>query len=42
VLDVMHAFDESSQGGQHVEIASRCARPAPLPLGLLAGELDSQ
>ena len=32
VLDLMHAFDESSQSGRHVEIASQCNRPAALPL----------
>ena len=41
VLDVMHAFDEASKSGQHVEIASTCSRPEPLPVGLLPGELDS-
>jgi predicted dehydrogenase len=41
VLDIMCSFDEASQGGKHVEIASRCARPAPLPLGLNEGELDT-
>jgi hypothetical protein len=40
VLDVMQAFGESSESGKHIEITSRCSRPAPLPLGLMAGELD--
>jgi len=31
VLDVMHAFDEASATGQHIEIQSTCAKPAPLP-----------
>jgi len=31
VLDVMHAFEQSSTEGRHVEIESRCERPAPLP-----------
>ncbi|MGH2457759.1 MAG: Gfo/Idh/MocA family protein, partial [Chloroflexota bacterium] len=35
VLDVMHAFHEASRSGQHVELASTCDRPAPLPTGLL-------
>ena len=39
-LDVMHAFEESSETGRHIEITSRCSRPAPLPLGLMEGELD--
>jgi len=30
-LEVMLAFDESSQTGQHVEIRSTCDRPEPLP-----------
>jgi hypothetical protein len=40
VLDVMHAFEEASETGGHVEIESRCPRPAPLPMGLRPGELD--
>lgn len=40
VLDVMHAFHDASDQGRHVEIASRCERPAPLPLGLRPGALD--
>jgi predicted dehydrogenase len=40
VLDVMHALEQASQSGRHVEIESRCERPAPLPLGLALGELD--
>ena len=40
VLDVMLAFQDASESGRHVEIESTCQRPAPLPLGLRAGELD--
>ncbi len=40
VLDVMHAFDESSASGRHVEVESICDQPAPLPMGLRDGELD--
>ncbi len=40
VLDVMLAFEESSQSGRHVIVESSCVRPAPLPLGLAPGELD--
>ncbi len=40
VLDLMHAFHDASQSGQHVMVESTCDRPAPLPLGLLAGRLD--
>lgn len=42
VLDIMCAFEESSESGRHIEIASRCSRPAPLPLGLNEGELDAR
>lgn len=38
VLDVMQAFEESSEQGQHIEITSHCARPAPLLPGLLEEE----
>ena len=40
VLDLMHAFVESSETGRHIEIKSCCTQPAPLPLGLPKGELD--
>jgi predicted dehydrogenase len=40
VLDVMHAFQDASESGKHVNIASTCAQPAALPMGLPAGELD--
>ena len=40
VLDVMHAFDESSESGNHVEIQSGCTQPAALPIGLPQGQLD--
>jgi predicted dehydrogenase len=36
VLEVMLAFDQSSERGEHVEIRSTCSRPAPLPT--VAGE----
>jgi predicted dehydrogenase len=42
VLDVMEAFEDSSQDSQYVEITSRCSKPEPLPLGLLEGQLDTQ
>ncbi|MBZ0292721.1 MAG: Gfo/Idh/MocA family oxidoreductase, partial [Anaerolineae bacterium] len=41
VLDVMQSFDESSESGKHVRIKSTVKRPAPLPMDLLAGQLDS-
>ena len=40
VLDVMHAFEESSRTGRHIDITSTCAQPAPLPLGLAHGMLE--
>ncbi len=40
VLDIMHAFHDASREGRHVELASTCSRPAPLPLGLRPWELD--
>ena len=40
VLDIMHAFHDASREGRHVELASSCERPAPLPLGLIEGRLD--
>ena len=40
VLDVMHAFHESSGSGRHVDVKSRCERPAALPTGLPEGRLD--
>ena len=40
VLDVMHAFHDASAAGKHVELASTCAKPAPLPMNLLPGEID--
>jgi predicted dehydrogenase len=41
VLDVMHAVEDSSRSGRHVKIKSRVKQPAALPLGLLAGTLDT-
>jgi predicted dehydrogenase len=31
VLDIMHAIHEASQTGRHIELASTCEQPAPLP-----------
>ena len=41
VLDVMQAFDDASQTGKHIDIGSRPAQPAALPLGPLPGNLDA-
>jgi predicted dehydrogenase len=40
VLEVMHAFDKSSESGRTIEIESQPERPAALPAGLAEGELD--
>jgi len=40
VLDIMHALLEASDAGQHIDIASTCTRPAPLPLDLPPNTLD--
>lgn len=40
VLDVMHAFDDSSRKGRHVMIQSTCTRPEPLAPGLAQGVLE--
>jgi predicted dehydrogenase len=41
VLDIMHAIHDASREGRHVELTSTCERPAPLPVGLREGTLDS-
>ena len=40
VLEVMEAFQKSSELGAAVAIASRPERPQPMPAGLKTGELD--
>ena len=40
VLEVMCALEKSSAEKKHIYLESSCERPAPLPLGLLHGELD--
>ncbi len=40
VLEVMHAFLESSDSGKHILIESMCERPEMLPLNLTDGQLD--
>ena len=39
-LEVMLAFDQSSQTGRHVNIESSVDRPAPLPIGLNEWEVE--
>ncbi len=38
VLDIMHAIEDASEAGRHVELTSTCERPRALPLGLLPEE----
>jgi predicted dehydrogenase len=33
VLDIIHAFHDSSDKGKHITIKSKCDRPAPMPTG---------
>ena len=40
VLEVMHAFEKSSESRRHVTIKSKPAQPAAFPLGLIPGRLD--
>ncbi len=40
VLDLMHAVYEASDSGRHVELASTCERPTPLPSRLPEWQLD--
>ena len=40
VLDIMHAFLESADRGERVELTSTCTVPAALPMGLREGALD--
>ncbi len=40
VLEVMLAFDKSSESGEHVEIESTTERPEPVPVGLREWEID--
>jgi predicted dehydrogenase len=40
VLDIMHAFHDSSDLGKHIKLESICAKPQPLPIGLRHGILD--
>ena len=41
VLDVMHAIHDASRDGRYVELQSTCERPAPLPVGLVDGQIDA-
>jgi predicted dehydrogenase len=41
VLDLMHAFHDASDQGQHLELGSSCQRPAPFPVDLPPRQLDA-
>ena len=40
VLDLMHAFHDAAEAGKSVKLQTTCEKPAPLPLGLSAGEVE--
>ncbi|MGE5599835.1 MAG: Gfo/Idh/MocA family protein [Bacteroidota bacterium] len=41
VLEIIQALHEASRAGRHIALESSCERPAPLPMGLAAGELGA-
>ncbi len=41
-VEVMSAFDQSSQTGREIEIATPCQQPEPLPMGLIPGQIERQ
>jgi predicted dehydrogenase len=40
VIDIVNAFHDASRENRHVELASTCDRPAPLPAGLADWTID--
>jgi len=40
VLEIMHAFEKSSEEGQTVELESTCEQPTAFPMGMLPDVLD--
>lgn len=40
VLEAMHGFHIASETGRHYAMTSTCERPAPMPMGLLKGQMD--
>ncbi len=41
VLDIMHSIHDASESGRYVELRSSMTRPAPLPLGLEMGAVET-
>lgn len=41
VLDIMHAIHDASLENRHIELESKAARPAAMPIGLADGEIDA-
>lgn len=39
VLEIMHAFHESSSSKKYYGLSTSCKRPEPLPMGLIKGEV---
>jgi len=39
VLEIMHAFHESSSSKKYYDLSTSCKRPEPLPMGLIKGEV---
>ncbi|MGY8824411.1 MAG: Gfo/Idh/MocA family protein [Candidatus Latescibacterota bacterium] len=40
VLDLMHAFHDAAEAGKSVALQTTCEKPAAMPLGLRAGEVE--
>lgn len=40
VLEIMHAFHESSDTGRYYTMKTTCEKPRPMPLGLVRGEVE--
>lgn len=41
VLETMTSFEIASRTGRHVKLKSTCQRPAPMPIGLEFGKMDT-
>lgn len=40
IVDIMQAFEESSDSGRHIDLTTRCEHPSALPANLAVGEMD--